>query len=99
MKTTGVSSIPKFGLLDFLGHPNIQDNAGGGEFGGEFGKSGKHWKSEYKGEVRGAAVLSVRGEWLCSLCDIYVCGSGQYKVQCFKYTLCIYTYKWFVLCV
>ena len=22
MKTTGVSSIPKFGLLDFLGHPN-----------------------------------------------------------------------------
>ena len=21
MKTTGVSSIPKFGLLDFLGHP------------------------------------------------------------------------------
>ena len=24
MKTTGVSSIPKFGLLDFLGHPNEQ---------------------------------------------------------------------------
>ena len=23
MKTTGVSDIPKFGLLDFLGHPNI----------------------------------------------------------------------------
>ena len=22
MKTTGVSSIPKFGLLDFLGHPS-----------------------------------------------------------------------------
>ena len=22
MKTTGVSGIPKFGLLDFLGHPN-----------------------------------------------------------------------------
>ena len=22
MKTTGVSDIPKFGLLDFLGHPN-----------------------------------------------------------------------------
>ena len=24
MKTTGVSDIPKFGLLDFLGHPNAQ---------------------------------------------------------------------------
>ena len=24
MKTTGVSGIPKFGLLDFLGHPNEQ---------------------------------------------------------------------------
>ena len=24
MKTTGVSSIPKFGLLGFLGHPNVQ---------------------------------------------------------------------------
>ena len=23
MKTTGVSSIPKFGLLDFLGHPIV----------------------------------------------------------------------------
>ena len=23
MKTTGVSNIPKFGLLVFLGHPNI----------------------------------------------------------------------------
>ena len=23
MKTTGVSGIPKFGLLDFLGHPNV----------------------------------------------------------------------------
>ena len=23
MKTTGVSGIPKFGLLDFLGHPTI----------------------------------------------------------------------------
>ena len=23
MKTTGVSGIPKFGLLDFLGHPNL----------------------------------------------------------------------------
>ena len=22
MKTTGVNGIPKFGLLDFLGHPN-----------------------------------------------------------------------------
>ena len=22
MKTTGVGAIPKFGLLDFLGHPN-----------------------------------------------------------------------------
>ena len=24
MKTTGVSGIPKFGLLDFLGHPTFQ---------------------------------------------------------------------------
>ena len=24
MKTTGVSGIPKFGLLDFLGHPSGQ---------------------------------------------------------------------------
>ena len=24
MKTTGVSSIPKFGLLDFLGHPSVK---------------------------------------------------------------------------
>ena len=23
MKTTGVSGIPKFGLLDFLGHPSM----------------------------------------------------------------------------
>ena len=27
MKTTGVSNIPKFGLLDFLGHPT-QDPSG-----------------------------------------------------------------------
>ena len=27
MKTTGVSDIPKFGLLDFLGHPNAQGDA------------------------------------------------------------------------
>ena len=26
MKTTGVSGIPKFGLLDFLGHPNDDDD-------------------------------------------------------------------------
>ena len=25
MKTTGVSDIPKFGLLDFLGHPSGED--------------------------------------------------------------------------
>ena len=25
MKTTGVSGIPKFGLLDFLGHPNVYE--------------------------------------------------------------------------
>ena len=25
MKTTGVKDVPKFGLLDFLGHPNGQD--------------------------------------------------------------------------
>ena len=24
MKTTGVNDIPKFGLLDFLGHPTVQ---------------------------------------------------------------------------
>ena len=33
---------------------------------GEVGKSGKHWKSEYKG----AAVVSVRGVWLCLQCDM-----------------------------
>ena len=27
MKTTGVSSIPKFGLLDFLGHPIVDCSA------------------------------------------------------------------------
>ena len=26
MKITGVSDIPKFGLLVFLGHPNAHDN-------------------------------------------------------------------------
>ena len=26
MKTTGVSGIPKFGLLDFLGHPNVDES-------------------------------------------------------------------------
>ena len=26
MKTTGVSDIPKFGLLDFLGHPNPESS-------------------------------------------------------------------------
>ena len=28
MKTTGVRGIPKFGLLDFLGHPNQQPRVG-----------------------------------------------------------------------
>ena len=27
MKTTGVSDIPKFGLLDFLGHPSPDGRA------------------------------------------------------------------------
>ena len=26
MKTTGVSDIPKFGLLDFLGHPSADSS-------------------------------------------------------------------------
>ena len=26
MKTTGVSGIPKFGLLDFLGHPTVDED-------------------------------------------------------------------------
>ena len=30
MKTTGVSGIPKFGLLDFLGHPNVDLGLGDG---------------------------------------------------------------------
>ena len=85
---------------------HIQDNAGGGAVLGKCSRRKESLervastgRASTKGRSGGAAVLSVRGEWLCSLCDIYVCGSGQYKVQCFKYTLCIYTYKWFVLCV
>ena len=27
MKTTGVSNIKQFGLLGFLGHPNLQDHS------------------------------------------------------------------------
>ena len=34
MKTTGVSGIPKFGLLDFLGHPTGQEQLEGGEAAG-----------------------------------------------------------------
>ena len=84
MKTTGVSDIPKFGLLDFLGHPNIQDNAGGGAV---LGKCSRRKESLERVASTGRASTKGRSGGLqfslcvvsgCVHCVIYMCvGQGS----------------------
>ena len=65
MKTTGVSDIPKFGLLDFLGHPSLDGQMSSILALGQTGELGSRSSSGGREEVAGSGVgevLEERGE-------------------------------------
>ena len=76
---------------------HIQDNAGGGAVLGQCSRRTgrlerveKHWKSKWKGEVGGAAVVSVCGVWLCLQCDMCA-RAGQDSKKCSALDIhCVY---------
>ena len=77
MKTTGVSNIPKFGLLGFLGHPSLHGICGGGGVSGhEMEPSfalGRHTRAHILQLVRiqnGQTNIFKHRHWVCISQDL-----------------------------
>ena len=58
MKTTGVSDIPKFGLLDFLGHPIAHGRDGTGRDGTNQPKVVQEVLADLKSSFRATPIVS-----------------------------------------